>query len=209
MAVTVFVKVALLLTLIIVAAISGYFILYELGISQTKSSSTTSSVDAQTFISQIAYIHWKYVSLKNVTALFSQYSTEYQAVWFFFNGTSSLSTLNGRHDCNPAGGIDCSYNVKSAWNAFFNDTPPLNSYSVCGYNFSLQYGARALVSATVWFESSGQSNQSSVATLEVPYQIVFESINGTWQLWKEFFGLPNEPTTIFTTRVLPPLSCSQ
>jgi len=198
----------LVLAMLIVTFIAGFSIFNETGSSQSESSETTNSTLIEQLVSQIAYSHWNYVSKKNLTGIFSQYSSYYQAVWFFFNGSNALSGLNGRHDCNPAEGVDCSYNVRSAWMSFFNDTPSFGSFSVCGYNVSQQLGQRALVSATVWLETSNKNPWSNVSTIEVPYQIVFEFVNGSWQFWKEYFGLPAEPALLFAADVSPPLTCS-
>ncbi len=196
------------MTIFVVAIVAGFTIFYEIGSPHGGSPETNSSTQVEQLASQIAYSHWNYVSEKNLTAIFSQYSSYYQAVWFFFNGSNTLNALNGRHDCNPAGGLDCSYNVKSAWLSFFNYTPPFGSYSVCGYNVSQQLGERALVSATVWLETSNKYHESNISTIEVPYQIDFEFVNGSWQFWKEYFGLPAEPALLFAAKVSPPSSCA-
>src|SRR5579875_969890 len=163
-----------LLIVVIISIVVGFTFQYGPRTSQTFQNTTSEAVQS---ISQIAYSHWKYVSQKNLTETYAQYSTEYQAVWFFFNGTGELSSLDGRHDCNPSGGLDCSYNVRSAWSTFFNDTPLVSDYAVCGYNVSLDLGSKAIVSATIWFELNAQNNRLNISTLEVPYQIDFEFIN--------------------------------
>ncbi len=91
--------------------------------------------------------------------------------------------------------------------SFFNDTPSFASYRICGYNVSEELGQRALVSATLWLETSNANHESNISTIEVPYQIVFEFANGSWQFWKEYFGLPSEPALLFAAEVSPPVSC--
>ncbi len=199
--------VVIVVIVLIAGLTGGYYLLSNVGSASVTQSSTAISASQEQYISRLAYTHWEYVSHKNVSEIYSQYSAEYKAVWFYFNGSSSsaLSALNGRHDCNPAGGIDCSYNVKSAWEDFFNDTPPVSAYAVCEYNATIELGNRALVSATVWIEFA---NGSSISTMRVPYQIDFEYVGGNWQLWKEYFGISDAPTTVFANHVSPPASCA-
>ena len=197
---------AIIILIIVITAVAAGFA-FQSRSRNSQTTQNTTSVALQT-ISQIAYSHWKYVSQKNLSETFAQYSTSYQAVWFFFNGSGSLSTLDGRHDCNPSGGLDCAYNVKSAWSAFYNYTPAVSNYSICGYNVSLDLENRAIVSATAWFELNTKNNQQGISTLEVPYEMDFEFINGSWQLWKEYFGLATQPALVFAATVLPPASCA-
>jgi hypothetical protein len=192
--------VLILLALLVVGIVASISIYYSALANPSKNASNTISFSGQNISGEV-YSHWNYVSEKNLSSLFSQYSTEYQAVWFYFNVNESLSALNGKHDCNPAGGLDCSYNVKTAWQTFFNETPAFSSHIVCNYSLAVQLGERILVSATVWFEASNQSQ--GIATLEVPYQIDFELVNGSYQLWKEYFGIANDPVVVFSSTKVP------
>jgi len=184
------VMIFVILIVLIIALASGYALVFQRGVSPTIGMSNT--MDLQT-ISNLTHIHLSNVAQKNLTAIMSEYSNQYEAVWFYFNESSVLSALNGRHDCNPSGNLSCSYNVMSAWQMFFNGTGSLSSYEICGLNSTIELGGRALVSATLFFSDSVVKGQNR--TMEVPYQVDFELVSGVWQLWKEYFGLPGEPVS--------------
>jgi len=190
------------LIMLIIAIAGGFVLVYQRTASSKINSSNT--IGLQT-ISNLTQIHLRNVAQKNLTAIMSEYSNQYEAVWFYFNESSVLSALNGRHDCNPSGNISCSYNVMSAWQTFFNGTGSLSSYEICGLNSTIELGGRALVSATLFFKDSGVKGQTT--SMEVPYQLDFESVNGVWQLWKEYFGLPGEPVSFIQSGTSLPQAC--
>ena len=73
-------------------------------------------------LASLAYAHWTSIAQKNLTAVMSQYSPEYEALWWFGNGNAILGPPNGKHDCNVLlGENNCSGNVRTAWQQFFDN----------------------------------------------------------------------------------------
>ena len=150
--------------------------IHQSSTTQTLTSTATNSTTLR-LIESLANAHWKAIAQKNMTAIMNGYSTGYEALWWYVNGT--IGPTNGRDDCNiPVGPNNCSRALESDWLEFFNSTPIL-SYSVC--NVSLRYEAdgRVEVTATLWLVM-----KNSNETLQVPYLIDFQYFDGTWGIWR-------------------------
>jgi hypothetical protein len=191
--------------IIIIIAVSGGFAVYS-AVSRTSINATTnSSLNATTVSEQLivslAQSHWAAIDEKNLTLIMSQYSSRYEAVWFFINN-SAIGPTNGRYDCNiPTGPNNCSYFPMSAWQKLFNDTGAW-SYSVCNITVVPELDGRESVHALVMYTLDQNS------TLRVPYEMDFQYYNGTWAVWKEWFGLQQDPATVLSG-VMTATSCSE
>jgi hypothetical protein len=161
------------------------------GSPSSSSASTVNGIVQSQVITALAYQHWASIGEKNVSAVMSQYATHYEAVWFFFNSTTSLAPTNGRYDCNmPRGANNCNSFPESAWQTFFNKTS-WTSYSVCNFSLTFELDQRAVVQATLWYLLGNQNE-----TLKVPYEMDFEYFNGTWAVLREWVGLAQNPATL-------------
>ncbi|MHB8566356.1 MAG: hypothetical protein ACYC7D_09025 [Nitrososphaerales archaeon] len=170
--------------IIIVVGAALYFVF----LSGNRAS--PSSNPSQQFIMSLALEHWAAIGEKNVTLLMSQYSVGYEASWFFIND-SSVGPTNGRYDCNiPRGVNNCSYFPSSAWETLFNKTGTWN-YTICSANVTNELDGREVVQAIVWYFLTNRNE-----TLKVPYEMDLQYFNGTWAVWKDWFGLEQEQASI-------------
>lgn len=199
----------LAVTLVIIIIAASITVVYGLhlsvGAKNNEGSVTTSnSASSSQEMISLAYQHWASIGEKNITAVMSQYSQQYEAVWFYINSTS-IGPGNGRYDCNtPTGPYDCSQFLKLAWTALFNNTS-WQSYSVCNITVTIGVAQRALLQATVWYQEPKQN-----ATLKVPYEMDFRYQNNSWIVYRDWFGLPQEQATIlygFSTTALSQSYC--
>lgn len=174
------ITVVLAVLIIAVVAVSAYYASFG------NHSTSTSDYPSNSHILSLANAHWAAIGSKNITLLMSQYSTGYEAAWFYISN-SSIGPTNGRYDCNiPRGVNNCNYFPAQAWETLFNDTGTWN-YTVCNANVSSELDQRIVVMATVYYFLT-QRNE----TLTVPYQMDFQYYNNTWAVWKEWFGLEQD-----------------
>lgn len=182
---------SVLLVLVVVLSVvvaSGSYAIYTSGRNPNPSTVTESAVQ---IIEPLAYQHWQSIGTRNVSAIMSGYSHYYEDVWWFFNGSSALSAINGKHDCNiPTGTENCSRNVQMIWEDFANYTVPLQ-FALCGSNFTLGSGNWFYARSLMWYTSL-----SGNETIKVPLEIDFRYENGQWQLLRDWFGLPGDPATV-------------
>lgn len=187
--------VVLLLIAVIVGAagFAAYTSVYD------NRNSATTTVPVQ-LITSLAYAHWKSIGDKNITQVMSQYSTRYEALWWFVNG-SSIGPVNGRYDCNqPVGPNNCSRFPASGWETFFNETKTL-SYTVCNFTITPELEQRATIHADVWYLLNGMN-----ITLHVPYEMDFQYFNSTWGVQRDWFGTSLDQSTVLHGVPLP--SCT-
>lgn len=189
-------KILLVIVVIILLAGVGVLVLY----SQSNGSKNQSRIQVPTaLITSLAYAHWSSIGEKNLSSIMAQYSTHYEAVWWFANA-SSIGPENGRYDCNiPRGPNNCSQFPESAWNTFFNDTPSL-SYTVCNFTLTPELDGRASVSATVYYNMISRNE-----TIKVPFVMDFFYYNGTWAVMRDWFGVANNEATLLNGTIA---SCS-
>lgn len=172
---------AAIILIVVVGAV--YFVFYSTSHASSPNSATTTTIPSQQYILALAFAHWRAIGEKNVTLLMSQYSTGYEAAWFFIN-ESSIGPTNGRYDCNiPRGPNNCSYFPSNAWETLFNGTGRW-SYTVCEPNVTNGLAGRVVVQAIVYYFLADRNE-----TLRVPYEMDFQFFNGTWAVWKDWFGL--------------------
>jgi hypothetical protein len=161
-----------------------------------------SSATDSTIITSLAFDHWASIGQRNLTAVMSEYSTRYIAVWWNVNGSKALETHNGKNDCNiPTGPGNCSAVVIAAWQSFFNATSFSSylNYSICNFKVNFGEDQSSFVTATLWFYLSNE-------TIKVPYDIDFSKITGQWQLERDSFGFPGTPAQVLQGSINP--SCS-
>ena len=81
----------------------------------------------------------------------------------------------------------------SAWQTLFSHTGSL-SYVICNLSVVPELQGREVVQAVVWYTFDQNS------TIRVPYEMDFQYYNGTWAVWKEWFGLQQAPVYCATGR---------
>ena len=169
----------------ILATAGGYSLYYVFFTTKTGASSATSkTLETNQLIAPLAYEHWASIGEKNLSGIMSQYSSGYEALWWFVNYTG-IGPANGRYDCNiPRGPNNCSYFPESAWRSFFNDTPSLTNYFVCNFSLTDELDGRIVVMAVIWYQLANRND-----TLVVPFEIDFQDYNNTWAVWRDWFGL--------------------
>ena len=203
--------IGLLITIILLSAILVWYNLANLStgnqaISETSTSFAATNTENTTsltlVLSSLAYEHWSSIAQRNLTAVMSQYSTEYEALWWDANGSAVLESLNGKHDCNlPNGPGNCSGVVSSAWNEFFNYSSSSMKFTVCGLNISTGEPGNAFAVAIIWYFLPNANE-----TIRAPYQIDFRIMGEQWQLLRDTFGFPGNPADVIPGFVMP--SCA-
>jgi hypothetical protein len=189
----------IVLVVIISATVAGYAFYTGGRENETTSvsQSTSNSTNTSSLIASLAYAHWAAVGEKNLIKVMSQYSTRYEAVWFFISN-SSLGLQNGKYDCNvPTGPNNCNSVPESAWQTFFSHTSSLR-YFVCNYSMTAELGGRNIVEATVWYQLENLNQ-----TLMVPYWIDIQNYNNTWAVWIDWFGLQQNQAVLFPGYIVP------
>jgi hypothetical protein len=185
---------ALSLIIILVVAFAAYHFVFS---GQTAPSAQTAASTAdlralnQTYAA-LAFAHWASIAQKNLTAVMSQYSTQYEALWWYVNSSAPLGPSNGKHDCNvPTGQVNCSSVLSEAWQQFFDNVSSTMKLSVCGFTSTLGVDGNGYSRAGVAYYI-GASNE----TILVPYEIDFRAIGGQWQLQRDWFGLSGDFATL-------------
>jgi hypothetical protein len=164
--------------------------------SQTNNRNITSSIFQ--IISPLAYRHWTAIGQKNVSAIMSGYTDNYEALWWFVNGSNFLNIADGRYDCNiPTGNSNCSEDLRAVWEVFAENTPQFD-YTICNVNFTLGIQTRAFAMATLWYVSPTGNE-----TIKVPLETDFELFNNQWELERDWFGMPGIPVLILPGNVTP------
>ena len=193
-----------LVAIIVVALVAYHFAFSGPAAPSAPASSQTAPPAAslqalnQTYAT-LAFAHWASIAQKNLTAVMSQYSTQYEALWWYVNGSAPLGPSNGKHDCNvPTGQINCSSVLSEAWQQFFDNVSSTMKLSVCGFTSTLGEDGNGYSRASVAYYIGG-SNE----TILVPYEIDFRVINGQWQLQRDWFGLSGDFATIHAGDVPP------
>ena len=187
--------VSIVLIIIVIAASVGFALYF----STTKRSSNATAPNQ--LITSLALAHFSAIGEMNLSLLMSQYSTGYEAVWFFISN-SSVGPTNGRYDCNtPRGPHNCSYSPINAWQTLFNNTKGW-SYTICNLTVVPALHGREIVLANLWYLTSQND------TLRVPYEMDFQYYNNTWAVWKDWFGL-QQNSAILLRGDLIPASCQE
>lgn len=198
-----------LVVILVVAGVAAYYGLSSKSNTPTSSlhNSQTSSLNANLSalnqsLASLAYAHWNSIAQKNLTAVMSQYSPEYENLYWFGNGNANLGPPNGKHDCNvPLGQNNCSGNVRSAWQAFFDNVSSPMQVFACGFNI--------LGTAEQPYRISTRANVTfflvdSNLTISVPYGIDFQNVNGQFYVQRDWFGFPGEFATVQSGHLPPP-----
>jgi hypothetical protein len=147
-------------------------------------------------IAPAAYHMWQSIGDRNVSAIMSSYAHDYEAVWWFYNGSLPLAAMNGKHDCNqPIGFGNCSTNVLAIWEDYANNTIPFR-YSICNANFSQGTGNWFYSRGTMWLVSYTNNE-----TIRAQVEIDFQYVNSTWSLHRVWFGLPGDPADVMQGNV--------
>ena len=188
-----------IIIIIIIASAGSALYLTRSGSNNSDSFSNTTA--SEQLILSLAQSHWAAIGEKNLSLIMSQYSSGYEAVWFFINN-SSIGPTNGRYDCNiPRGPNNCSYFPMSAWETLFNHTGSW-SYTVCNLSIVPELDGREVVQAIVWY------NFNHNTTIRVPYEMDFQYYNNTWAVWKEWFGLQQDQASVLPGDQVP-MACAE
>jgi hypothetical protein len=183
-------KVILVLIIIVLSVIAGTGA-YAFYLNNQSAGQTPNGVSALKVVVPLAYKHWQSIGEKNVSSIMQGYSQYYEAVWWYFNGSTKLSAINGKHDCNvPVGYGNCTKSVLTVWEDFSNATIPLE-YTLCEANFTLGSGNWLYARSIMWYTSLNLNE-----TIRVPLEMDFRFEAGGWQLLRDWFGLPGDPATL-------------
>jgi hypothetical protein len=193
-----------------VAAAIALVIIFLLGFGvyysylNARNAEQVNSATVRTVIAPAAYQMWQNIGERNVSAIMSGYAHDYEAVWWFYNGSAPLAAIDGKHDCNqPLGAGNCSRNVLLVWEDYVNNTIPFK-YSICNANFSQGTGNWFYSRGTMWL-ASYSGNETVRAQVEIDFQLV----DNMWFLHRVWFGLPGDPALVMRGNVTHPCAPDQ